>query len=57
MKKLTTFVRFGVLLAAGIMGLSLSTELRVFSLLTMPVAIAGLLLVVYFDWRGRLQRG
>ena len=62
MKKSTTlamalaFVSICVLLIAGIMALSFTAELRVFRLLTVPVAIAGSLLVLYFDWRGKLLR-
>jgi glucose-6-phosphate-specific signal transduction histidine kinase len=62
MKKSTTlamalaFVSICVLLAAGILALSFTEELRMFSLLVVPIAIAGSLLALYFDWRGKLLR-
>ncbi len=48
------FVSIGVLLAAGLMALALTEELRVLSLLMVPAAVAGFLLVLYFDWRRKL---
>jgi hypothetical protein len=62
MKKSTTlamalaFLIISALLAAGSMALSFTEELRVFSLLMVLVASAGSLLVLYFDWRGKLLR-
>ena len=50
------FVIISVLLAARSVALSFTEELRVFSLLMVLVASAGSLLVLYFDWRGRLLR-
>ena len=45
-----------VLLAAGILALSLTKELRILRLLMVSVAIGGSLLVLYLDWRGKLLR-
>lgn len=54
--KKVALVSIWVLLAAGLMALSPIEEGRVLSLLVVAVAIAGSLLVLYFDWRGRLLR-
>ena len=49
-------VSIWVLMAFGVTAVWLTEELRVLGLLTASAAIVACLLVVYFDWRGRLQR-
>ena len=50
------FVSIWVVLAAGIVPVWLTDELRVVGLVTVPMAIVASLLVLYFDWRAKLQR-
>jgi hypothetical protein len=50
------FVSIWVLLATRITTMWFTEELRVLSLLMAATAIAGSLLVLYFDWRGKLFR-
>ena len=50
------FVSIWVLLAAGITAVWLTEEVRVVGLLILPTAVVASLLVLYFDWRAKLQR-
>jgi hypothetical protein len=50
------FVSLWVVMAAGITAVWLTEELRVVGLVMLPTAIVAGLLVVYFDWRGKLFR-
>jgi hypothetical protein len=43
-------------LAAGVTAVWLTEEVRVVGLVTLPTAIVASLLVLYFDWRAKLQR-
>ena len=47
-------VSMWVTMTAGITGVWLTEELRVFVLMMLPTAIIAWLLVVYFDWRAKL---
>ena len=50
------FVSIWVVIAAGIAAVWLTEEVRVIGLVTVPTAVVASLLVLYFDWRGKLQR-
>lgn len=50
------FVSIWVLLAAGITAVWLTEDVRVVGLVVLPTATVGSLLVLYFDWRAKLQR-
>ena len=50
------FVSIWVVMAAGMTAVWLTGEVRVFGLVMLPTAVVASLLVVYFDWRARLQR-
>ena len=50
------FVSIWVVVAAGMTAVWLTGEVRVFGLVMLPTAVVASLLVVYFDWRARLQR-
>jgi hypothetical protein len=50
------FVSIWVVLAAGVTAVWLTEEVRVVGLMTLPTAIVASLLVLYFDWRAKLQR-
>lgn len=50
------FVSVWVLLAAGITAVWLTEEVRVIGLVILPTAVVASLLVLYFDWRAKLQR-
>ena len=50
------FLSVWVIMVAGLTALWLTDEVRVIGLIALPTAIAASLLVVYFDWRARLQR-
>ena len=50
------FFSIWVVLAVGITAVWLTAEVRVFGLVILPTAIVAGLLVVYFDWRGKLRR-
>jgi hypothetical protein len=50
------FVSIWVVLAAGVTAVWLTEEVRVVGLVTLPTAIVASLLVLYFDWRAKLQR-
>jgi hypothetical protein len=52
---LVAFVTLGGVVF-GTLAPSFTEKLRVFSLVMVPVAIAGSLLVLYFDWRAKLLR-
>jgi hypothetical protein len=43
-------------LVAGLAALGLTRELRAAALVMLPPAIMASLLVVYFEWRGKLRR-
>ena len=45
-----------VAMAAGRTAVWLTEEVRVFSLAVVLTAVAASLLVLYFDWRGRMMR-
>jgi uncharacterized membrane protein len=48
------FVSAWVVLAAAVTAVWLTEEVRVVGLVMLPTAIVASLLVLYFDWRGRL---
>lgn len=50
------FVSVWVALAAGLTAVWLTEEVRVFGLVMLPTAVAAALVVLYFEWRGRLMR-
>ena len=50
------FVSIWVVLAAGVTAVWLTEEVRVVGLVILPTAIVASLLVLYFDWRAKLQR-
>jgi len=50
------FFSIWVILAVGITAVWLTSEVRVFGLVMLPIAIVAGLLVVYFDWRAKLRR-
>jgi hypothetical protein len=50
------FVSIWAVMAAGITPVWLTEEVRVVGLVTLPPAIVALLLVLYFEWRAKLQR-
>ena len=50
------FVGVYVVLAGRLTALWLTEEVRVVGLMMLPSAIVASLLVLYFDWRGRLMR-
>ena len=50
------FVSIWVVMAAGLTAVWLTEEVRVFGLVMLPTAIVASLLVLYFDWRGRMMR-
>jgi len=45
-----------LILRAEVTPLWLTEELRMFGVIILPLAIAALLLVAYFDWRAHLRR-
>jgi hypothetical protein len=50
------FLSVWVVMAAGVTAVWLTEEVRVIGLIALPTAIVASLLVLYFDWRARLQR-
>jgi hypothetical protein len=50
------FMSIWVVLAAGSTAVWLPEELRAVGLVTAPMAMVASLLVLYFDWRAKLQR-
>ena len=50
------FVGLSAVMAAGLTAVWLTEELRVLSLVILPSIVVATLLVLYFEWRGRLQR-
>ena len=50
------FLSVWVIMAAGLTAVWLTEEVRVIGLIALPAAIVASLLVMYFDWRARLQR-
>jgi hypothetical protein len=50
------FVGIWVVLATGATAVWLTGEVRVFGLVALSTAIVASLLVLYFDWREKLQR-
>ena len=50
------FVSIWVVMVAGLAAVWLTEEVRVFALVVLPTAIVASLLVLYFDWRGRMMR-
>jgi hypothetical protein len=53
---LVALVSLWVVVAAGITAVWLTHEARVFGLVMLPTVIVASLLVLYFDWRGRLRQ-
>jgi hypothetical protein len=49
------FLSVWVVMAAGFTAVWLTEEVRVVGLIALPTAIVASLLVLYFDWRARLQ--
>ena len=49
-------VSIWVVMAAGVTAVWLTEEVRVVGLVILPTAIVASLLVLYFDWRAKLQR-
>jgi uncharacterized membrane protein len=49
-------VSIWVVLAAGLTAVWLTNEVRVIGLVGLPTGIVAALLVLYFDWRAKLQR-
>ena len=45
-----------VVMVSGMAAVWLAEEVRVLGLIALPTAIVASLLVLYFDWRARLQR-
>jgi len=50
------FLSVWVIMAAGVTAVWLTEEVRVIGLIALPSAIVASFLVLYFDWRARLQR-
>ena len=50
------FVSIWVVMAAGVTAVWLTDEVRVFGLVSLPTGVVAALLVLYFDWRAKLQR-
>ena len=50
------FFSIWVVLAVGITAVWWTSEVRVFGLVMLPTVTVAGLLVVYFDWRGKLRR-
>jgi hypothetical protein len=50
------FLSVWVVMVAGLTAVWLTKEVRVIGLIALPTAIVASLLVLYFDWRARLQR-
>jgi predicted ABC-type sugar transport system permease subunit len=50
------FVSIWVVMAAGTTAVWLTGEVRVVGLVMLPTAVVASLLVLYFDWRAKLQR-
>jgi hypothetical protein len=50
------FVSLWAVLAAGIAAVWLTKEVRVLALVILPTVVVASLLVLYFDWRGKLRR-
>jgi hypothetical protein len=50
------FVGLSVVMASGLTAVWLTEELRVLSLVILPTIVVATLLVLYFEWRGKLQR-
>ena len=49
-------VGVSVVMASGLTAVWLTEELRVLSLVVLPSTVVATLLVLYFEWRGKLQR-
>ena len=50
------FLSVWVVMASGMAAVWLTEEVRVVGLIALPTAIVASLLVLYFDWRARVQR-
>jgi len=50
------FLSVWVVMASGMAAVWLTEEVRVVGLIALPTAIVASLLVLYFDWRVRVQR-
>lgn len=50
------FAGLSVVMASGLTAVWLTEELRVLSLVILPSIVVATLLVLYFEWRGKLQR-
>jgi hypothetical protein len=53
---LLALVALSVVMASGLTAVWLTEELRVLSLVILPSIVVATLLVLYFEWRGKLQR-
>lgn len=50
------FAGLSAVMAAGLAAVWLTEELRVLRLVILPSIVVATLLVLYFEWRGKLQR-
>ena len=50
------FVGLSVVMASGVTAVWLTEEIRVLSLVILPSTVVATLLVLYFEWRGKLLR-
>jgi hypothetical protein len=50
------FLSVWVVMVSGMAAVWLTEEVRVVGLIALPTVIVASLLVLYFDWRARLQR-
>jgi hypothetical protein len=50
------FVGLSVVMASGLTAVWLTEEIRVLSLVILPSTVVATLLVLYFEWRGKLLR-
>jgi hypothetical protein len=50
------FVGLSVVMASGLTAVWLTDEIRVLSLVILPSTVVATLLVLYFEWRGKLLR-
>jgi hypothetical protein len=50
------FLGASAVLASGVTAVWLTEELRVLTLVILPSVVVATLLVLYFEWRGKLQR-
>jgi len=53
---LLAFVGLSVVMASGLTAVWLTEEIRVLSLMILPSTVVATLLILYFEWRGKLLR-